>query len=146
MTTNTRRVRPIECTCANPKRIVFTGSDNITYVWDRDNTSELDIRLSATDLQAAVKLEPEHVNGNSCDDNWYMVVLADCAFPMFFLVRADSEQDALDWFATECENLCKIDDADLKDYGDDYTVNDNGTPVDLEAVRFTQLTIRRVEC
>jgi len=145
MTTTPKRVRPLEVTVTT-NRIVFLDDAGTVYVWDVDpETSELDIRMSGKGMESAIKLQAEHINGNSADDNWYVCVLADCAFPAFYLVRADSESDASDWFATECEALCKIDAKDLSDYGDDYTVNDNGTPVDLEALHCIRLCIDRVE-
>lgn len=90
---------------------------------------------------------------------WYLLFNADCFDPAKALIQADTFQDAYDTFLRECEDWVKIRDEDLKDYlkegktdkdDDAYvdyvTWNDNGVPVDTEAIQHLEVLSIVFEC
>lgn len=85
---------------------------------------------------------PNPENNNLDDwDNFYVVYIADCAFPPMLLINAHDEPDAIDIFADDCEIICKISEEDLKDYGDQYHLNSRGNPCDLEQIHIEQVQL-----
>lgn len=134
--------RKLEITLHDVQRIVAIGNEGTHYYWRHgqedadylDRMKERDAWADAHDSARVTLLSG--INADYDTESAWIFYVADCFDPPLYLVFGASFQDAYDTFITEFERLIKIDDADLADYGDNLSVNDNGTPVDTESVQF----------
>lgn len=85
-------------------------------------------------------------------DRWFLFAVADCAFPLHDLVRADSWEEAYeiycDW-AAEHRHI-KIEQPNLSDYVDEQgeyngSYTSDGTPIDTENVCGFEVTLLSLE-
>jgi len=74
---------------------------------------------------------------SSRGDRWYLCCVQDCFDPPLCLVQADSLEEALSIFETECEDWAKIPDEDVAEYHKElYTKHHPGaTDVDQDTVQ-----------
>jgi len=147
----------IEC---EPKIIVFRmSSESIRttlYVWAPGVPSyEIPERIGNKNA-SVYKLADDIVGGSVLrQGEIFALYVSGCFAPPMYVVCADNETEAYEWFITECEHLVKIEEADLPDYKEvvrgDYEewrcdFNDNGTPCDTEGVCMAPLEIVAVYC
>lgn len=132
-------MKPLEIREVYAKRVIATNG-NTLYVWDSSTDSvEAKRELREEIEKANPGKEVITLSGAFADydtDRAFIFYVADCFSPPLYLVWGRSFEDAYESFITEFEDLMKIEGADLADYGDNFTVNDNGTPVDTESVQY----------
>lgn len=81
------------------------------------------------------RLSGVHTDYGCPDDPFFRFTIADCAFPLSFMVQSRSEYDAYEAFIDWQVDHLKIEEPDLADYDEDsLNYDSNGTPVDIESV------------
>ncbi len=134
------KVRKLELQSVPVSRIVAVVRDR-QYIWEQNQDER--------DFLDKMKIDHEYekIHGHTFQtkrlsdvcadydtDSAFVFYVSDCFDPPLFLIFGSSFQDAYDTFITEFEGLIKIEENELADYGENYSVNDNGTPVDTESV------------
>ena len=87
-----------------------------------------------------------------CDDaDFYVCCFADCAFPSYVIIRADSLGDVLDIFIDQFGNRGEVSEADADDMGQDQRdelgwSNEHDCLVETETINIQRITHTVLSC
>lgn len=124
------------------------GSEDGIWVWDCEGKIETHCPMDRVGGPYGLS---DFVN-EDCGERFFVFAVADCAFPIYDLVCADSwehaYEDYID-FAAEHRH-CLIDDTDLKDYLDkngEYqgSLTSDGKPVDTDNIQGDEVRLIRID-
>lgn len=120
----------------------------IDYIWKQDADNKRDSYWQ--EYIAANPSANAKVLAGVCADYdtecAFIFAISDCYSPPIYLIFGKSAEDAHETFVTEFESLVKIEDVDLADYGEEYHVNDNGTPVDTQNIFMVAVQSLTIVC
>lgn len=131
--------------CGQVKQITLCDPNNLDTIWLWDATGEREAHCPMDRVGGPFCL----YDLVECDDGkcWFVFAVCDSYFPIHDLVRADSWEEAYEKYVDfVCEHRhCKIADENLSDYGDDYQVTSDGTPVNTSTIQGNELRLLKIE-
>jgi hypothetical protein len=83
------------------------------------------------------------VDSTMHDAKLFVAFNADCFSPCMYYIIATSWEDAYE--VAQNEIAPKITEDELPDYGENFSVNENGEPIDTEALQVFQVKLVRID-
>lgn len=132
--------KPVEINAVIASRIVVKFN-NIDTVFDVRGHKHI-----RDTLGYEVGLIRDFYDEGFASPKWFIFTTANCADPCLTLIRADSFEEAREIYCDECEEMIKIDDADIADYdADGVYYNSNGTALDTDPIQCWNVELLRIE-